>query len=147
DDFLAPLSDDEREALHASLLRLAEVHEPRCAPLGVQAAAAARSSSALSIFPISSIAAITRCALSRSGSASSSGRRFGTTCQERPKRSLSQPHGPGSPPTPSFSQEWSTSSWPRHGIWNEIASLNVKFGPPLRARNFWPSSSKVTVIT
>jgi len=35
DDFLAPLSDDEREALHASLLRLAEVHEPRCAPLGV----------------------------------------------------------------------------------------------------------------
>ena len=35
DDFLAPLSDDERKALHASLLRLAEVHEPRCAPLGV----------------------------------------------------------------------------------------------------------------
>ena len=34
DDFLAPLSDDEREALHSLLLRLAEVHEPRCAPLG-----------------------------------------------------------------------------------------------------------------
>ena len=33
DDFLAPLSDDEREALHSLLLRLAEVHEPRCAPL------------------------------------------------------------------------------------------------------------------
>ena len=34
-DFLAPLSDAEREALHALLLRLAEVREPRCAPLGV----------------------------------------------------------------------------------------------------------------
>jgi DNA-binding MarR family transcriptional regulator len=33
DDFLSPLSDDEREALHGLLLRLAEVHEPRCAPL------------------------------------------------------------------------------------------------------------------
>jgi DNA-binding MarR family transcriptional regulator len=32
DDYLAPLSDDEREALHTLLLRLAEVHEPRCAP-------------------------------------------------------------------------------------------------------------------
>jgi DNA-binding MarR family transcriptional regulator len=33
DDFLAPLSDDERQALHGLLLRLAEVHEPRCMPL------------------------------------------------------------------------------------------------------------------
>jgi hypothetical protein len=41
----------------------------------------------------------------------------------------------------------STSSWFLQLTWNEIASLNVNSGPPFRARNFCPSSSKLTVMT
>src|SRR5919201_2415083 len=110
-------------------------------------AAAARSSSAISTLPIFSIAAITRCDFSRSGSLSSSGRRVGTICHETPNLSFSQPHGPGSPPSESLLQNESTSSWLSHLTSNEIASLGRNWGPPLRAANSRPSSSNVTVMT
>jgi DNA-binding MarR family transcriptional regulator len=32
DDFLAPLTSEERATLHSLLIRLAATHEPRCAP-------------------------------------------------------------------------------------------------------------------
>ena len=74
------------------------------------ACAAARSSASISSFFMLSIAAITRCDFSGSGSASSSGRTVGTICHERPNRSLSQPHGPSSPPSESALQNASTSA-------------------------------------
>ena len=100
----APVREPEPAVVPAR--RLAQ-HEAGQQQLGLRhspGSPAARSSSATSSFFIWSMAAITRCAFSLSGSASSWGSAVGTTCQETPKRSLSQPQGPSSPPSVSLLQ-------------------------------------------
>jgi hypothetical protein len=90
---------------------------------------------------------MTRWAFAWSASVSSSMSTFGTICHDTPNLSFSQPHGPSSPPSESVLQSRSTSSWLSQLTSKEIASLNVKSGPPFKAVNVWPSSSKLTVIT
>ena len=58
----------------------------------------------MSILPICIIACMTRFAFSGFSSISNVGSTVGTTCHEMPKRSFSQPQGPGSQPSVSFSQ-------------------------------------------
>src|SRR4029077_1164061 len=72
----------------------------------------------------------------------------GTICHERPNLSFSQPHccARSSPPSHSLSQQRSTSAWVLHLTTKEIASVNLKCGPPLSAVNSWPSRRKLTVI-
>ena len=66
---------------------------------------AARSRAAMSILFIVSMARIARVARACPGRVHrASSTPFGTTCQERPKRSFSQPHGPSWPPSERGSQ-------------------------------------------
>ncbi len=90
---------------------------------------------------------MTRWAFSVSGSSRSLGSAVGMICHDKPNLSFSHPHGPSSPPSESVSQYESTSSWVSQLTWNEIASVNLKSGPPFSATNGWPSSSNSTVIT
>jgi hypothetical protein len=101
----------------------------------------------MSIFFILSIAAITRCDFAGSLSPISSINAVGTTCHETPNLSLSQPHWTSWPPADSFVQKWSTSSCVSQFTTSDIASVNLKSGPPLSAVKSCPSSSKVTVMT
>src|SRR5205823_8928339 len=74
------------------------------------ACAAARSRPSISIFFMFSIACMTRCDFSRSGSERSSGSTVGTICHDTPNLSFSHPQGPSSPPSESLLQNLSTSS-------------------------------------
>src|SRR5882762_57384 len=71
----------------------------------------------------------------------------GIICQDTPNWSVTQPHRCFSPPAESFSHNPSTSVCVSQFTKNEMAGENLKCGPPLRAINFCPSSSKVPVMT
>src|SRR5206468_12816849 len=80
-------------------------------------------------------------------SCSISPKTVGTTCHDTPNLSLSHPHWTSWPPPESFSQKWSTSACVSQFTTKEIASVNLKIGPPFNATNSCPLSSNATVIT
>ena len=70
----------------------------------------------------------------------------GITCQETPKRSVSHPHGPSSPPSAvSFSASVSISRCVSQETASENACEKWKVGPPFMATYGLPSSSNATV--
>src|SRR2546422_675527 len=71
----------------------------------------------------------------------------GTICQDSPYLSFSQPHCPSSPPSESFSHSSSTSFCVLQFTTNDMASVNLKCGPPFNAANACPSSWNAMVIT
>src|SRR5262245_46135413 len=78
---------------------------------------------------------------------SNSPKTVGTICHDRPYLSLSQPQRDFCPPSESFSHNSSTSSCDLQSTLNEMASVNLKCGPPLSAMRSCPSSWNVAVIT
>src|SRR5687767_1286422 len=101
----------------------------------------------MSIFFILSIASMTLFDFLGSGSLNILPKTVGLICHDNPYLSLSQPHGPSSPPSESFSQNSSTSFCVLQSTENDMASVNLNCGPPFNAMNCWPSSSNATVIT
>src|SRR3989304_3231082 len=89
---------------------------------------------------------MTRFAFPESGSFISLNGAEGMICQDRPNLSLSQPHWLCSPPALSLLHSSSTSCCVSQSTSSEIASVNLKCGPPLSAMNSWPSSWNLTVM-
>src|SRR3972149_4731377 len=71
----------------------------------------------------------------------------GTICHDSPYLSLSQPHRLVWPPADSLLQKWSTSSCVWQLTTNDMASLNLKSGPPFRAGESGASGSNEAVNT
>ena len=92
----------------------------------------------MSSFPIFSIAAIAASEFPCFESLSILPRATGTICHDTPNRSVSQPHGPFSPPAESFSQSRSISPWVRHSTMKDIPIENENAGPPSNAVNSRP---------
>ncbi len=61
------------------------------------------------------------------------GTTLGTICHETPNLSVSQPHWPGFPPSPSRSQYRSTSAWSAQSTMSEIAGVKANCGPPFES--------------
>src|SRR6266404_4021691 len=108
---------------------------------------AAPFNSLISSLTILSMASMTRCDLAASLLPSNSPNTVGTICHDRPYLSLSQPHCTSFPPAESVFQNRSTSACVLQLTTNEMASVNLKCGPPLSARKSCPSSWNSTVIT
>src|SRR5258708_22267056 len=71
----------------------------------------------------------------------------GTICHDTPYLSCSQPHCCVAPPSESFAQNVSTSSWVSQFTTNDTAGEKLNFGPPFSARNSCPSSWNAAALT
>src|SRR2546422_11610865 len=101
----------------------------------------------MSSFTILSMACMTRCDFAASLSLNNSPKTVGTICQDMPDLSFSQPHCTSFPPAESFFQNLSTSACVLQFTTNDMASVNLKCGPPCSATKSCPSSWNSTVIT
>ena len=100
----------------------------------------------MSIFVIVIIASKARFAASRSELVVRSSSRLGVICQEKPQRSLHQPHALSLPPLPTIASQYrSVSSWLSVTTMKLTASLGRKFGPPFNPTNRRPSTVNSTV--
>src|SRR5687767_5159857 len=82
------------------------------------------------------------------GPLSSCGRFFGMICQDTPYLSFSQPQRLSVPPSAvSLLQISSISACVSQLTSRDMPSENEKLGPPLRAMNDCPNSSKLTTMT